>query len=195
MSGVFKTKAVRMFSYFNKHKAPQEEWAAKACERLGRLKKLAAELSLVLYHENESDIYGEHLDEVARIRDEFRDGKVFRMIFDFDNYNRGHDDVWQNWLALRDTTDAIHLKDSDKQGFHVPCGEGNGRVREILADAVARKWNGPLTLEPHLLHSKAVLATHVTGKQNKNFQDMNADECFDLAAVTAKKLLADVGAK
>ena len=143
---------VRIFSYYNKAKKPKEEFRAETFKRLGQLKALAKDLGLVLYHENEADIFGDRADDVLAIAKEFRDppqagGKgTFRMIFDFGNYNNGGEDVWGCWLKLRDLTDAIHIKDNvrnaDGKLNHVPAGQGNGKIPPILADAAKRGWQG-----------------------------------------------------
>ena len=130
------------------------------------------DLGLVLYHENERHIFGDRLPGVKVIADELRGGSgdgPFRIIFDFDNFNQTGDDVWRNWLELRDQTDGFHVKDSDPNNQHVPAGRGVGKIREILSDALGRGWQGPLTLEPHLAHSAAVLATGPHGSQTSHW--------------------------
>lgn len=199
MKPIFGCNAVRVFSYYNrKAQVAQDAWQAKSLEYLKQLKDLAGELGLVLYHENERHIFGDRLDGVLAIVNELRDppgdGSVFRAIFDFDNYNQSGDDVWANWEALKDQTDAFHLKDSTAppNSMHVPIGEGNGQAKKILADAAARGWSGCLSLEPHLSHSKAVMATGPSGQQNQALADMTAEECFQLACETAHAVLGEL---
>jgi len=185
--------AVRIFSYYNKQERPHDEWQGESIHRLRQLRDTAKELGLVLYHENERHIFGDLADDVLVIANEVRDGETFRLIFDFDNYNQSGENVWDNWQKLRDVTDAIHLKDSkDKQ--HVPVGQGTGFVREILADAVARGWQGPLSIEPHLSHSGAVAATGPSGVANQQYGKMSPNESFQAACEVAKQLLAEVQA-
>jgi len=194
LSKIFGCNQVRIFSYYNKKQLDAARWHEEALNRLTRLRDLAGQLGLVLYHENESHIFGDRIGNILKIKEKVRDGKTFKLIFDFDNYNRDGDDVWDNWTKLTDATDAFHLKDSDKQSQHVPIGQGNGRAHEILTDAVKRGWHGPLILEPHLRHSKAVQATIVSGVENKAFADMAQADVFHVAATTATKLLQDIKA-
>ena len=194
LAPVLGCNAIRIFSYYNKAKVPKDRWKRESLDRLGRLKKQAADLGLILYHENERHIYGDRCPEVLDIAEALRDGKTFRLIFDFDNYNQSGDDVWDNWTKLADHTDAFHLKDSDEHGQHVPIGEGNGDARRILADAVKRGWSGPLSLEPHLRHSAAVLATHAGGSENQSFQEMSRRDVFNVAAEAAISLLGELKA-
>ena len=149
-------------------------------------------LGLQLYHENERHIFGDRCEDVLTLVKNLRDGSTFQMIFDFDNYHQSGDDVWQNWLKLRDVTDAFHLKDSDADHQHVPIGQGNGQVQRILADAHERGWSGLISLEPHLVHSQAVAITGASGAANKEFASLGRDGCFQLAAQVALQLLADL---
>ena len=184
--------AVRIFSYYNAGAKPHDEWRDESLNRLRRLRDEASRLGLVLYHENERHIYGDLCADVQVIAGELRDG-VFRLIFDFDNYNQSGENVWNNWLALHDVTDAIHLKDShDKQ--HTPVGQGTGHVREILRDARERNWSGPLSVEPHLQHSAAIAATGPSGTANQQFTHMTQAESFALACRAATDLLKEIGA-
>ncbi|MCC5830724.1 MAG: TIM barrel protein [Phycisphaeraceae bacterium] len=194
MRDIFGCDKVRIFSYYNKTKGlPAQRWHEEGLKRLTQLRDLARKLGLVLYHENEGGIFGDHLAENQLIAEKVRDGEHFKLIFDFDNYNRGGDDVWANWEALRDVTDCFHLKDSDTGGQHVPVGTGNGKVREILTDAHKRGWTGPMSLEPHLRHSGAVAKTHVSGIENQSYKSLSPAECFSVAARAARKLLEEVG--
>lgn len=185
---------VRVFSYFNKTDRPVNEWRDESIKRLGTLKDKAKAAGLVLFNENELHLYGAEVAHVKDIADALRDDS-FKMIFDFDNYNQAGEDVWQAWETLRDMTDAFHLKESDKDCQHVPMGEGAGRSREILADALSRGWTGCLSLEPHLAHSPAVVATGHHGQANRKLADLSPPECWQFAAGTAKKLISDIGAK
>jgi sugar phosphate isomerase/epimerase len=199
LSKIFGSRNVRIFSYFNKKKAPHDAWRTESLARMRKLCDQAAELGLVLYHENEKDVFGEQLRDVATLRDEIhrRHPGCFKMIFDSDNYNQAGNDVWTNWLELRDTTEAVHFKDSKKQpdgSFqHVPAGEGDGCYRRIIQDLAQRGWSGPMTLEPHLARSKAVLATGPHGKPNEKLSDLSTMQAFQIAAVAVKTLLAEAG--
>ena len=193
LAPVLGCNAVRIFSYYNREKRPHHEWQAIAIERLIALRDLARELGLVLYHENEREIFGDLAVDVATIGELVRDGIAFRMIFDFDNYNQSKENVWENWVRLQDQVDAFHLKDS-LGTEHVPVGDGNGSVAEILSDAVRRGWSGPCSVEPHLSHSGAVAATGPSGTESEAYGKMPADESFHIACMAAKRLLAEAGA-
>ena len=192
LTPIFHCHAVRIFSYYNATQLPYDKWKSQSLERLSTLRDEARTLGLILYHENESHIFGQRAKdvlEIAALRDE-----NFRLIFDFDNYNQMGEDVWQNWRQLKSVTDAFHLKDSTPEKQHVPIGIGAGYAREILTDALQSGWNGLLSLEPHLNHSGAVAATGPGGIANQQFADMSRADVFQIAAQAATTLLQEIAA-
>ncbi|MCE9590604.1 MAG: sugar phosphate isomerase/epimerase [Planctomycetes bacterium] len=197
LADVLGCRSVRIFSYFNKQNAPADKWRAESLTRLRGLRDLAVELNLTLYHENEAHIFGDKSADVTTIARELRGhkpGGPFRMIYDFDNYNRTGQEPWSIWLEQRDAVDGFHLKDSDASGAHVLIGQGSTKSRDILADALSRGWAGPVSLEPHLKHSKAVMATGPSGKANVQFAEMSEGDCFHAAAQAAVTLLGGLKA-
>lgn len=197
---VFGAQAVRLFSYFNKKAGlPAEQWRQRAIERLQGLIELAEQHDLILYHEHEPGLYGGDLLSVKVLRDELhlQNPHRFRLIFDFDNFNQAGHNVWSCYEELKDVIGAIHLKESKKQPdgsfMHVPVGQGDGHVEQILRDLATRKWEGSLTLEPHLARSPAVLATGPHGQANQSLADLTPHECFVVAAEAAHDLLERVG--
>ncbi|MDX1682225.1 MAG: sugar phosphate isomerase/epimerase, partial [Phycisphaeraceae bacterium] len=168
--------------------ADRATWESTSIDRLKQLVDRADEYGLRLMHENEMDIFGQDLDEVLALQDAINEGPI-GWIFDFSNYRYAGNDIWANWEALADRTDAFHLKDSNDDDQHVPIGEGAGEARRILADARDRGWSGPLTLEPHLAYSDAVMATGPSGEAAHDFANMSNEECFQVGAEAAHSLL------
>ncbi len=215
LADIFGCRKVRIFSYFNRrNNSPMFTWACESLRRLGALKEQAAALKLCLYHENEHDIFGDKVwqnETIARcLRDEGDPGSTpgnapgsegtpgssiaFRCIFDFDNYNQVGEDVWAAWQRLQPFTDAFHLKDSTRECSHVPIGTGNGRAKEILADALARGWQGHLANEPHLSRSPAIMATGPGGKADQKLADLSEFDAFLLGVRSGNELLASINA-
>ena len=192
LADLFGCRDVRMFSYYNKHDAPKAKWQIESFDRMRRLRDHAGKLGLVLYHENEKGIFGDRCPEIELMAAELRDGNTFRLIFDFDNFNQSDDDVWDNWQRLHNVTDAFHLKDSNTDNQHVPVGQGNGQILRILTDAAERGWSGPLSLEPHLKRSQAVLDTNPHGKTHQAFADMSPADTFQTAAEAAIELIGQI---
>jgi sugar phosphate isomerase/epimerase len=65
-------------------------------------------------------------------------------------------DAWEFWEHVRDHVAHVHVKDATwnpaKQDadYNWP-GDGQGRVRDILKDALARGYSGGVSIEPHLV--------------------------------------------
>lgn len=184
---------VRIFSFYNKNGASHADWQSQSLDRLTQLRDHAQKLGLVLFHENERHIFGDLVADVQTLA-QLRNAH-FKTIFDFDNFNQSGENVWEAWQTLADVTDAIHLKDSTTGNMHVPVGQGNGQIPEILADALKRGWSGPLAIEPHLSHSGAVAATGPSGTVNQAYGKMPAPESFHLAASAATQMLNQIGAR
>ncbi len=65
-------------------------------------------------------------------------------------------DPWEFWLNIRDHVRHIHIKDAtwtqekNDADYNWP-GEGQGRVRDIIKDALRRGYGGALSIEPHMV--------------------------------------------
>lgn len=189
----FGASAVRIFSYYNRGGASGAQWRRATLDRLNALRDEAGRLGLHLYHENESGIYGDEIERVLEIA-ELREPGVFSMIYDFANYIRAGRDGLATWRLAKPVTDAFHLKDQTRDGEHTPMGRGDTDAEAILRDAVESGWGGPLTVEPHLKFSEAVVATGVHGRAAVDSATMTQRETFAMAVAAAQELLTRVGA-
>jgi sugar phosphate isomerase/epimerase len=65
-------------------------------------------------------------------------------------------DPWEFWTKVRDVSAHIHVKDAtwnpakNDADYNWP-GEGQGRVRDILEDALARGYDAGISIEPHMV--------------------------------------------
>jgi sugar phosphate isomerase/epimerase len=191
MRDVFGCNTVRMFSYFNKTNLSKDEWGNLAMDRLKKLRDHAGKLDLVLYHENESHIFGDYPDDVARIADELR-GENFKLIYDFANYIRTGVNGWSTWQMFKDQTDLFHFKDQKLTGEHMPMAEGDTDARRIIEDAAKSGWSGGCTIEPHLKFSDAVAATGVSGSGSSTLKELAPAQTFGIAAQASKSLLDEL---
>ena len=65
-------------------------------------------------------------------------------------------DPWEFWTHVRDHAVHIHIKDATWNSSKADAdynwpGEGQGRVRDILNDALARGYDAGLSIEPHMV--------------------------------------------
>jgi 3-dehydroshikimate dehydratase len=153
---VFDTPNIRVFSYYPPGDAADgngvaESWQHELFKRLEEETRLAAQAGIRLLHENEHRIYGDSPDRVSQLFQVLRKD-AFQAVYDPANYVFCGYDPWEGWQKTRDATAHFHIKDwiaSEKHGCL--AGEGQGRIPEVIADVMARGYDGFATLEPHLL--------------------------------------------
>ena len=68
---------------------------------------------------------------------------------------RPRQDSWEFWEHIRDHVAHIHVKDATYIPAKNDCdykypGEGQGHVRDILKDAIARGYDAGISIEPHV---------------------------------------------
>jgi 3-dehydroshikimate dehydratase len=181
LCGVFGTKNIRIFSYYLPERQEWPKWRSEVMDRLKKQTEMAEAAGVRLLHENEHGIYG---DDPERVVDLFRtiQSPNFRAVYDPANYVFCGFDPMKGWELTKEFTSHFHIKDWTKGEAHGRiAGEGQGRIPEVLKDAVSRKYDGFATLEPHLLGGGPTGG--VTGP-----------ELFPKAVTALKKIFDDVGA-
>jgi 3-dehydroshikimate dehydratase len=152
---VFGTPNIRIFSYYPPEGTEWDEVEATnqqvVFDRLATKVRLAEKAGLRLLHENEHRIYGDSPERVQRIFAQVP-SPALRGVYDAANYVFCGYDPMQGWETTKDVTAHLHIKDWIAGQQHgCLAGVGQGRWPEVIADAVARKYDGFATLEPHLL--------------------------------------------
>lgn len=178
---VFATNNIRIFSYYLPEGEAWPKWRDTVMSRLQTQTAMAETAGVRLVHENEHGIYG---DDPARVVDLFRtiQSPSFRAVYDPANYVVDGFDPWQAWEMTREFTVHFHIKDWIHGENHgTIAGTGQGKIPDVLKDAVARKYAGFATLEPHLLGGGPTGG--VTGP-----------ELFPKAVEALKQILTRVGA-
>ena len=167
---VLEARYIRLFSFFLPE-GSASLYRGEVLRRMRALKAVARGSGVMLLHENEADIYGDTAARCADLMRELCDAD-FQLIFDASNFVQvGEADVWAAWELLREHVVYLHIKDSVRPGgkregrdmgfqgvsdSHRLVGDGEGRVRDILADLRARGFEGYLSLEPHLTNCELV---------------------------------------
>jgi 3-dehydroshikimate dehydratase len=148
---VFGTPNIRIFSYYLTEGGEWDDWRRHVLDHMWDKLKLAEKAGVNLLHENEHRIYGDSPDRVVDLLETI-DHPRFRAIYDPANYVFCGYDPWEGWQKTKEWTVHFHIKDwvgGEKHGC--VAGEGQGRILDVMKDAVARGYNGFATLEPHLL--------------------------------------------
>jgi sugar phosphate isomerase/epimerase len=183
---VFDTRNIRIFSYYLPEDGEWDNWRRDVLDRMWEKLKLAEKAEVRLVHENEHRIYG---DDPERVKDlmetvlEQVDHRYFGAVYDPANYVFGGFDPWKGWQLTKEWTVHFHIKDWVRGESHGRlAGEGQGRIAEVMAEAVPMNYDGFATLEPHLLGGGPTGG--VTGP-----------ELFPKAVAAFKGILDQVGAK
>jgi sugar phosphate isomerase/epimerase len=140
-------------------------------ERFRRMRELNARFNdagITMVHENCMNYGGmsighalETLANVPGLRWVFDTGNP---VFNEDRAHPGHrQDPWAFYQAVKPAISHIHIKDGVWNAQKNDCdykypGEGDGKVRQIVADAKASGYDGFISIEPHVavvFHSAA----------------------------------------
>jgi sugar phosphate isomerase/epimerase len=151
---VFGTRNIRIFSYYPADGETAADWSKRRGEVHERMRekiRRAEKAGVRLVHENEHRIYGDAPERVVDLMKSFV-GPAFGAVYDPANYVFCGYDPWQGWQQTKQWTAHFHIKDWAKGEEHGrPAGEGQGRIPEVIAEAVKMNYDGFATLEPHLL--------------------------------------------
>jgi sugar phosphate isomerase/epimerase len=182
----FATSNIRVFSYYLPDGESWDRWRSAVLNRMEEKLKLAEKAGVRLLHENEHRIYG---DDPERVRDLLEtvlrtaDRRFFGAVYDPANYVFCGYDPWKGWQSTKEWTVHFHIKDWVHGETHGRvAGEGQGRIPEVMAEAVAGNYDGFATLEPHLQGGGPTGG--VTGP-----------ELFPTAVAAYKKVLDQAGAQ
>ncbi len=150
MCDLFDCDYIRVFSFYVPTDRPVDEWSETVVGKLRQFVDIAQRYDVTLIHENEKGIFG---DTSARCRQLFDAlaGAPFKAAFDFANFVQCGENPETCWQSLSNDVVYFHIKDARFDAErNVLCGRGDGRVPEILSQAVNAGYHGFLTLEPHL---------------------------------------------
>jgi sugar phosphate isomerase/epimerase len=141
---------------------------------------------VVMVHENEAHIYGHSaancVDLVKTI-----DSPKLKLAYDPANFVWGEqitNNVEVAWPLMKPYVVHIHIKDwklGAKDVGSMP-GQGDGQIKELLAELAAMNYDGCMTMEPHLM----------AGGQ---FGGSTGPELFAKAIAAVRSLAKEVGLK
>lgn len=132
-------------------------------ERVGEVTRRFLDAGLTPVHENCMNFGGMSWQHALELLDRC---PGLRWVFDTANpvFNADRSkpkpwprqDPWEFWEHIRDHVAHIHVKDAtwntskNDADYNWP-GEGQGKVREILRDALARGYDAGISIEPHMV--------------------------------------------
>lgn len=178
---------IRMFSFYIPEGENPDDYKTEVFERLEAFVKVAEGSGITLCHENEKGIYGDVPERCLEIHKAF---PQIKGIFDPANYVQCGAYTLEGWELLKDYIYYLHIKDSLKDGFVVPAGEGNGNVEFIIKDYIKRGGKA-LTIEPHLTVFEGLKALEREGETSAvaDFKYPDANTAFDVACNAVNEIL------
>jgi sugar phosphate isomerase/epimerase len=156
------------FAYLKDAVPDSPEITRTVIEKVGRLVRLCEEAGIVYLHENCMNYGGMSYEHTLRLLDAIP-SPAFSLVFDTGNpvftENRvgkppyARQSAWEFYDRVKERVTHVHVKDGvyigpsegifPKVRYTWP-GEGDGEVGRILADLVARGYEGFLSIEPHM---------------------------------------------
>jgi len=147
----YQTPRIRIFSFYMPPGEDPGPYRDEVMRRMAEHARRAADRNITLFLENEKGIYGDTAGRVYELL-EMVDSPALAHAFDPANYVEVGQPVHEAWALLRPRVRHFHVKDYDaKTHRNVPAGEGDGRIPEVLEQAVAGGYDGFAVLEPHLV--------------------------------------------
>ncbi len=179
------TNRIRIFSFYPpdlSDTAAYDSHVPAAAGRLVELARLAEQEGFILLLENEKGIIGDTPERCLALVQAVHSAAL-RFAWDPANFVQVGVErpIERGWAGLKPFIGYIHIKDAlVADGKVTPAGEGNGQVRELLANLKAMDYQGTLALEPHLK-----VAGHSTG--------FSGSEGMTIAVNALRKLMAETG--
>jgi sugar phosphate isomerase/epimerase len=145
---------IRVMSYPNDAENPlsDSDWRDEAIKRVKVLAKMAEDGGIILAHENCSG-WGGLSAENSNILIGEVDSPALKVVFDTGNPVSYGQDAWDYYETVYDSIVYIHIKDINKvdgEDIYVYCGEGQGYVKKVIGDLLAKGYDGGFSIEPHL---------------------------------------------
>lgn len=181
---------LRMFSFYIPQGRAPEDFREEVLDRVGRMAEEAGRWDSVLLHENEKDIYGDNAPRCKELLEAFY-GPHFKAVFDFANFVQVGQQPLPAYELLKPYVEYVHVKDAQwGTGAVVPAGQGDGHVKDILADLIGEGWKGFLSLEPHLTDFAGLAA--LEQDPQKRGSALDGKSAWKLALDSLKEILAGI---
>jgi len=179
----FESPFVRVFSYYPPKGQDINKFRNQVIDRLAAQLEVIRDLDVVMVHENETDIYGHSAENCVDLAKTLNSPK-FKLVYDPANFVWGQkikNNVEVCWPLMKPYVVHIHIKDW-KLGADTGSmpGKGDGQIKELLSELAAMKYEGCMTMEPHL-------------KVGGQFGGSTGTELFSKAIAAVRELSAQVG--
>jgi sugar phosphate isomerase/epimerase len=180
------TPLIRMFSYYAPEGKNIDDYRCQVMDRMVAKLEVLTGTNVIMVHENEAHIYGHSAANCADLVKEI-DSPKLRLAYDPANFVWGEqitNNVETCWPLMKPYVVHIHIKDwklGAKDVGSMP-GQGDGQIKELLAELAAMKYQGCVTMEPHL-------------RAGGQFGGDTGPELFAQAIAAVRSMAAEVGLK
>jgi len=181
---LLETPFIRMFSYYAPEGKNIDDYRGQVMDRMAAKAELLADVDVTMVHENEARIYG-HTAENCVDMVETVDSPKLRLAYDPANFVWGEkitNNVEVCFPVMKPYIVHVHIKDWKLGAADVGSipGEGDGQIKELLAELAAMNYDGCMTMEPHL-------------RAGGQFGGDTGPELFSQAIAAVRELAAEVG--
>ena len=178
------TPFIRMFSYYAPEGKDINDYRKQVMERMAAKVEVLSDVDVTMVHENEAHIYGHTAENCVDIVKTINSPKL-RLVYDPANFVWGEkntNNVETCWPIMKPHVVHIHIKDWKLGAADVGSipGEGDGQIKELLAELAAMNYDGCMTMEPHL-------------QSGGQFGGSTGPELFSRAIAAVREMASDVG--
>lgn len=180
----FDTPFIRIFSYYAPQGKDIDDYRDAVLERMAAKVEVAQDAGVTMVHENEARIYGHTASNCVDLVEAVGSPRL-RLAYDPANFVWGEkiaNNVEVCWPAMKPYVVHVHIKDwkLGSEDIGSMPGQGDGQIRELLAELAAMNYDGCLTMEPHL-------------KVGGQFGGSTGPELFSQAIEAVRTLANEVG--
>lgn len=188
---ILEVKYVRVFSFFLK-KSEKEKYQSLILEKIKKLKEEVSDLEIILLHENEKGIYGDDIESSLKLIEEIGSEK-FRLIFDPANFVQVGISPLKAYEKLKKFVEYVHLKDANfSSQENVLIGTGDGEILELLKELKKEKYEGFLSLEPHLINFSVLQSLEQEDVNERKVQFKDGEEAFKKSLETLLEMIEKI---
>lgn len=188
---ILEVKYVRVFSFFLK-KSEKEKYQSLVLEKMKKFEKEISELDIILLHENEKGIFGDDIESCLKLIEEI-DSEKFRLIFDPANFVQVGISPLKAYEKLKKFVEYVHLKDANfSSQENVLIGTGDGEILELLKELKKEKYEGFLSLEPHLINFSVLQSLEQEDVNERKVQFKDGEEAFKKSLETLLEMIEKI---
>ncbi|MGL4508748.1 sugar phosphate isomerase/epimerase family protein [Cetobacterium sp.] len=188
---ILEVKYVRVFSFFLKREQ-KEKYKDLILEKMKSFIKEISNLDIILLHENDKGIFGDDIESCLNLI-EAMDSKKFKLIFDPANFVQVGVSPLKAYEKLKKFVEYVHLKDANfSSQENVLIGTGDGEILELLKELKKEKYEGFLSLEPHLINFSVLQSLEQEDVNERKVQFKDGKEAFKKTLETLLKMIEKI---